>query len=86
MLQLSPIEKSHHQLASSVGTTVPLHVKADHAVTDGINPEHKQERTRNMMVPLYFFFLLFGARWQSSFDWMSHHLNGSNLPRLVELQ
>ena len=39
-----PVEKRHHQLAPSVGTTVPLQVKTDHSVTDGINPEHKQEQ------------------------------------------
>ena len=27
-----------------MGTTVPLQVKTDHSVTDGINPEHKQEK------------------------------------------
>ena len=34
---------------------------------------------------VFVFSLLFGARWQSSFDWVSHHLDGSNLPRFVEL-
>ena len=40
-LQPSPVEKRHHQLAPSVGTTVPLQIKTDISVTDGINPEHK---------------------------------------------
>ena len=47
MLQPSLIEKRHHQLASSVGTTVPLQIKTDLSVTDGINPEQKQEQRQS---------------------------------------
>ena len=47
-LQPSPVEKRHHQLASSVGTTVPLQIKTDHSITDGINPEHKQEQHQSI--------------------------------------
>ena len=43
-------EKRHHQLAPSVGTTVPLQVKTDHLVTDGINSEHKQEQRQSAKV------------------------------------
>ena len=37
------LKKRHHQLAPSVGTTVPVQVKTDHSVTKRINSEHKQE-------------------------------------------
>ena len=47
-LQPSPVEKRHHQLAPSVGTSIPLQIKTDHSVTDGINPEHKQEQRQSI--------------------------------------
>ena len=47
-LQPSLVEKRHHQLAPSVRTTVPLQIKTDHSVTDGINPEHKQEQRQSI--------------------------------------
>ena len=46
-LQLSFGLKRHHQLVPSVRMTVPLQVKTDHSVTDGINSEHKQEQRQS---------------------------------------
>ena len=31
-----------------MGTTVPLQIKTDHSVTDGINTEHKQEQRQSI--------------------------------------